>query len=151
MFKIETTIEELVSYNTEKINMFKDIKKMKEIKDKVVSIIREDVDNRFRNFQYTDTGGFVIGNKEWKPVKDKYLLANPKRKQMPLLQDSGKLKDSIINEGMEGSYLEYTPVGVEIGSELEYAKRQNDKRPFLFWSEELKQKVINYVTEQFAI
>jgi phage gpG-like protein len=149
MIKLTTTIDELVSYNTEKINMFKDIKKLKEIKDKVVSIIREDADNRFRNFQYTDTGGFVIGNKEWKPVKDKYLLANPKRKQMPLLQDSGRLRDSIVENGTEGSYVEYTPVGVEIGSELEYARRQNEQRPFLFWSEELKQKVINYVAEQY--
>ena len=78
-------------------------------------------------------------------------LANPKRKQMPLLQDSGKLKDSIVENGTVGSYVEYTPVGVEIGSELEYARRQNEQRPFLFWSEELKQKVINYVAEQFAI
>ena len=149
MLTLKSNIDDLITFTESKVDSFSDVAKLKEMKDKVVEFIREDVDNRFRNFQYTETGGFVIGNKEWKPVSEKYLVANPKRRQMPLLQDSGKLKDSILNNGMEGSYLEYTPTGVSIGSELNYAKIQNDKRPILFWSDELKKKVKDYIVESY--
>lgn len=149
MIKLTSNIDDLIKFTESKIDNFKDVGKLKKIKDDVVEIIREDVANRFRNAPFTQ-GGFVIGNKEWKPVKDKYLVANPKRRNMPLLQDSGKLKDSLLYDGMEGSYVEYTDTGVSVGSELNYAKIQNDKRPILFWSEELKRKVIEYVAKEYT-
>lgn len=148
---LKTNIKEVNQRIADKLGILTDPKKAKEVKDKILKAVRKDVEERFRNFQYTDQGGVVLGNKEWKPLSDEYLKANKNRVQMPMLNESGVLVDSIIQEGAPGSLVEYTDTGMKIGSKIKYAKMQNKKRPFLFWSEDLKKNVLKIIYEVYQI
>lgn len=95
-----------------------DISKLEPV---VKQILIEDVKLRFLTAPLTNKGGLVNGNVFWSAMSPTWLATHPERMGKPLLQDTGRLLNSLIS-GNDDSIFSITRDGFEFGTQVPYAK-----------------------------
>ena len=119
-----------------------------EIYSSIADIIRQDIEKRFQTAPPAQTGGYVYpGNVQWVECSVGYLDSRPDRREGQLLIDTGKLKDSLTISDFPESLFRVDGLGFKFGTEVEYAGKQNDKRPFLFYHYELEKEIMETILD----
>ena len=145
--QIKSNIPEVLAYLKGKEKLFKDSATAKKVQDRVVEVLREDATLRFRNMPQK-SGGYVLGGKVWEPVQD-VLLGKKKQAELPMFEAQGKLIQSLTTPYTADSFVSYTDTGVRFGTKVKGAKNIDEKRPLIFWHDELSGKVMEIIYEEF--
>lgn len=126
---------------------------LEEFKDDFQQIIVNDEYMRFALSPSTTSGGFAYPETAgiyWEKLKDSTLKQKPNRQFGNLLIDSETLKNSVTIPNGNGQFVEVLGKSISFKTDVEYAGFVQDKRQFLFWHDELINKMRMSVLDYLA-
>ena len=126
---------------------------LEEFKDEFQKIIVDDEYMRFAMSPSTTSGGYAYPETAaiyWDKLKESTLKQKPYRRFGNLLIDSETLKNSVTIPNGNGQFVEVLGKTLTFKTDVEYAGFVQDKRPYLFWHDELINKMRMSVLDYLA-
>ena len=124
---------------------------IQDIKDDIVQIILQSEEVRFRNAPGVSISGMTEDGVMWDALSEKYLKSRPDRVGGQQLIDSKELMYSVSTPGYNNQQIDISGNQITFRITLDYAAKVNDKRNFLFLSNNTIRQIVDYIIDTYKI
>ena len=124
---------------------------IQDIKDDIVQIILQSEEVRFRNAPGVSITGMTEDGIMWDALSDNYLKSRPDRVGGQQLIDSKELMYSVSTPGYNNQQIDISGNQITFRITLDYAAKVNDKRKFLFLSNNTIRQIVDYIISTYQI
>ena len=124
---------------------------IQDIKDDIVQIILQSEEVRFRNAPGVSITGMTEDGIMWDALSEKYLKSRPDRVGGQQLIDSKELMYSVSTPGYNNQQIDISGNQITFRITLDYAAKVNDKRKFLFLSNNTIRQIVDYIIDTYKI
>ena len=124
---------------------------VQDIKDDIVQIILQSEEVRFRNAPGVSITGMTEDGIMWDALSEKYLKSRPDRVGGQQLIDSKELMYSVSTPGYNNQQIDISGNQITFRVTLDYAAKVNQKRPFLFLSNNTIRQIVDYIIDTYKI
>ena len=124
---------------------------IQDIKDDIVQIILQSEEVRFRNAPGVSITGMTEDGIMWDALSEKYLKSRPDRVGGQQLIDSKELMYSVSTPGYNNQQIDISGNQITFRVTLDYAAKVNQKRPFLFLSNNTIRQIVDYIIDTYKI
>lgn len=124
---------------------------IQDIKDDIVQIILQSEEVRFRNAPGVSISGMTEDGITWDALSDNYLKSRPDRVGGQQLIDSKELMYSVSTPGYNNQQIDISGNQITFRVTLDYAAKVNDKRKFLFLSNNTIRQIVDYIIDTYKI
>ena len=124
---------------------------IQDIKDDIVQIILQSEEVRFRNAPGVSITGMTEDGIMWDALSDNYLKSRPDRVGGQQLIDSKELMYSVSTPGYNNQQIDISGNQITFRVTLDYAAKVNQKRPFLFLSNNTIRQIVDYIIDTYKI
>ena len=124
---------------------------VQDIKDDIVQIILQSEEVRFRNAPGVSITGMTEDGIMWDALSEKYLKSRPDRVGGQQLIDSKELMYSVSTPGYNNQQIDISGDQITFRVTLDYAAKVNDKRKFLFLSNNTIRQIVDYIIDTYKI
>lgn len=121
------------------------------IKDDIVQIILQSEEVRFRNAPGVSISGMTEDGITWDALSDNYLKSRPDRVGGQQLIDSKELMYSVSTPGYNNQQIDISGNQITFRVTLDYAAKVNDKRKFLYLSNNTIRQIVDYIIDTYKI
>lgn len=124
---------------------------VQDIKDDIVQIILQSEEVRFRNAPGVSITGMTDDGIMWDALSENYLKSRPDRIGGQQLIDSKELMYSASTPGYNNQQIDISGNQITFRITLDYAAKVNDKRPYLFLSNNTIRQIVDYIIQTYQI
>ena len=124
---------------------------IQDIKDDIVQIILQSEEVRFRNAPGVSISGMTDDGVTWDALSDNYLKSRPDRVGGQQLIDSRELMYSVSTPGYNNQQIDISGNQITLRVTLDYAAKVNQKRPYLFLSNNTIRQIVDYIIDTYKI
>lgn len=122
-----------------------------DIKDDIVQIILQSEEVRFRNAPGVTISGMNEDGIIWDALSTNYLKSRPDRIGGQQLIDSKELMYSVTVPRYNNQQIDISGNDITIRITLDYAAKVNNKRPFLYLSNNTIRQIVDYIIQTYKI